>query len=196
MRCRRVVSIAGAAALGLFLCLEVTDLAAAEVAGVEVPEQVALEGGGGKLVLNGAGVRKKFVVKVYVGALYLPEKSGDVDRILGGAGGRRVVMHFLHKEVEAEKLIEGWNKGFAANLAKDELKAMEERIALFNGLFRTVYSGDVYHLDLVPGKGTEVRLNGKMLGTIPGEDFYRALLKVWLGEKPGDKGLKKALLGK
>jgi len=196
MALRRAVSVVGVVALGFLLCLEVTDLAAAEVAGVKLPEQVVLEGGGGKLVLNGAGVRKKFVVKVYVGALYLPEKSGNVEKILGGPGGRRVVMHFLHKEVGAEKLVEGWNKGFAANLAKGELKAMEERIGLFNGLFRTAYSGDVYHLDLVPGKGTEVRLNGNVLGTIPGEDFYRALLKVWLGEKPGDKGLKKALLGK
>jgi hypothetical protein len=37
---------------------------------------------------------------------------------------------------------------------------------------------------------------GEVLGTVQGEDFYRALLKVWLGDKPADKGLKKAWLGK
>ncbi len=196
MELRRAVSVVGAVVLGLLLCLEARDLAAAEVAGVNLPEQVVLEAGGGNLVLNGAGVRKKFVVKVYVGALYLPEKSGDVDRILGGPGGRRVIMHFLYKEVEAGKLVEGWNEGFAANLTDSELKAVEERLGRFNGLFRTVHSGDVYQLDMVPGTGTEVRLNGEVMGTVPGEDFYRALLKVWLGGKPADKGLKKAWLGK
>ena len=105
-------------------------------------------------------------------------------------------MHFLYKEVGAEKLVKGWNEGFAANLAPGEYKAVEERLGHFNGLFETVHSGDVYQLDMVPGTGTEIRLNGNVLGTVPGEDFSRALLKVWLGDKPADKGLKKALLGK
>jgi hypothetical protein len=39
-------------------------------------------------------------------------------------------------------------------------------------------------------------LNGESRGgPIAGEDFYRALLRIWLGEDPVSKDLKKALLG-
>lgn len=50
-------------------------------------------------------------------------------------------------------------------------------------------------LDFVPGSGTRVVVNGDTRGTIPGEDFNRALLRIWLGENPADAGLKKAMLG-
>jgi hypothetical protein len=169
---------------------------AATVAGVSVPDQVTLEESGEKLVLNGAGVRKKFIIKVYVGALYLPAKETTVEGIVNGPGSRRVTMHFLYKEVEAKKLVAAWNDGFAGNLTGAEQKALAERLAAFNSLFVTVKSGDAYALDMVAGKGTTVRLNGAEVGRIAGDDFSRALLKVWLGDKPADKGLKKAWLGK
>jgi len=196
MKQKRNFLAAAAVVLGLLLSLQAQGAAAAQVAGVDLPDEVVLEASGENLVLNGAGVRKKFIVKVYVGALYLPARTGNVGEIVDGPGGRRVIMHFLHKEVGVDKLVKGWNDGFAANLTAGEFKAVEDRIGSFNGLFRTVHSGDVYQLDLVSGKGTEVRLNGESLGSVPGDDFSRALLKVWFGEKPGDKGLKKALLGK
>ena len=38
--------------------------------------------------------------------------------------------------------------------------------------------------------------NGNAAGTaIPGEDFYRALLRIWLGTKVTDEKLRDALLG-
>ena len=48
----------------------------------------------------------------------------------------------------------------------------------------------------MPGSGTQVSLNGERRGSpIAGEDFYRAILKIWLGEVAVDNSLKKALLG-
>jgi hypothetical protein len=48
----------------------------------------------------------------------------------------------------------------------------------------------------VPAAGTQLTVDGKPSGApIPGEDFYRALLKIWLGEHPVQDDLKKALLG-
>ena len=44
--------------------------------------------------------------------------------------------------------------------------------------------------------GTQVVIDGKAAGKlIPGEDFYRGLLRIWLGDKPVQDDLKKALLG-
>ena len=43
--------------------------------------------------------------------------------------------------------------------------------------------------------GIVIALNGDAKGKVASGNFARALLKVWLGEKPADASLKKALLG-
>lgn len=53
----------------------------------------------------------------------------------------------------------------------------------------------VYVLDFLPGTGTRVVVNREAKGTIPGDEFSRALLRIWLGESPADASLKKAMLG-
>lgn len=166
---------------------------AREIAGVVLPETVTLENQA--LVLNGAGIRKKFFVKVYVGGLYLMQKKSTVEQVMADQGTKRIVMHFLYKEVSADKLINGWNEGFTANTSPDDLKMLQERISQFNGCFTSVRRGDVVRLDYIPEQGTRVWINGTLKGEIPGEDFSRALLMIWLGEKPADAGLKDAMLG-
>ena len=62
-------------------------------------------------------------------------------------------------------------------------------------MFTTVHAGDVILLDYIPGKGTIVNIRGEQQGVIEGEDFYSALLDVWLGDEPADDDLKEAMLG-
>ena len=69
------------------------------------------------------------------------------------------------------------------------------RVSSFNALFTDAVEGDEFTLDFTPGAGTRVTRNGKLLGTIEGDDFNRALLAIWLGERPADRRLKKAMLG-
>jgi hypothetical protein len=161
---------------------------------VNLDDTAQLVAGGPKLVLNGAGVRKKFFVKVYVGALYLPNKATTVAAVLNETGPKRVLMHFLYKKVEREKLTDGWKEGFENN-SKTEMAQLRARLDDFNKLFTDVKKGDVILLDYLPGSGTRVTINGQEKGTIAGEDFNRALLKVWLGPEPADSGLKQAMLG-
>ena len=179
--------------LAILLMVSVQSAASREVAGVLLPESVISESK--SLVLNGAGIRKKFFIKVYVGALYLPAKRTTVKEILTDPGAKRIVMSFLHKEVSAKKLVDAWNEGFAANSSAKEMKILQDRIHTFNGLFSTVHKGDVIRLDYLPGEGTQVRLNGTLKGSVPGQDFYQALLKIWLGNKPADSKLKEDMLG-
>jgi hypothetical protein len=195
MRWIRVFFVSATAA-AFFTVLPAGETDAAEVAGVSLAETVQVGDEGQALVLNGAGVRKKVVVKVYVGALYLLQKMSDPERILDDRGPKRMVLHFLYKEVGAEKLADGWTEGFRKNQRDAELEQLQERLRQFNALFPAVRRGDRIEIDLLPGKGTAVRVNGKEAGRVVGEDFSRALLKVWLGPKPADKGLKKGLLGK
>src|SRR5688500_14740701 len=85
---------------------------AATVAGVKVDDSITVNNQ--KLVLNGAALRKKFVVKVYVGSLYLPPKQTSAASILAADAPRRQVMHFLY-DVDKEKMVEAWTEGLRDN---------------------------------------------------------------------------------
>ncbi|MDX1528135.1 MAG: chalcone isomerase family protein [Gammaproteobacteria bacterium] len=168
---------------------------AVEVAGVQFEESVQLADGQPELVLNGAGIRTKFFVKVYAAGLYLTQTSGSTEAVLALPGPKRVRMHFIHSEVEADKIRSGWTDGYRANHSDAEFEALKDRVQQFNDLFPTLKAGDVVDVDYIPGSGTAVRLNGETQGIIPGEDFYPATLKIWLGDKPAHSGLKQAMLG-
>jgi hypothetical protein len=178
--------------IGLLVLIISVSVQAREVAGVELPEQAKV--GGESLVLNGAGIRKKFFVKVYVGALYLPGKTADANKAITMPGARRVTMDFIYDEVEVEKLINGWEEGFASNENGQSLGKLRSRLDRFNSFFETMKAGDQVIFDYVPGTGVEVMVKGGSKGTIEGEDFMQALLRVWLGSKPADKGLKSGML--
>ncbi len=165
----------------------------AEIEGVNVPDSVVVSGK--PLQLNGAGVRTKFFFDIYVGALYLPEKTGSADEAIEMNGPRQVSMTFLYKKVLREKLVSAWDEGFRLNLSEGEVAALKERLDQFNALFETVHAGDIYLINFNADGSTSVLLNGKEAGRIAGSDFQQALLTVWLGERPADTGLKSAMLG-
>ena len=169
---------------------------AVQVAGVNVADKAAVAGWP-ELVLNGAGIRKKFVVQVYVGALYTAAKTTDANAVINDSKARRMQMHLL-RDLSADQLITALNEGLTANHTKDELAKLDAQITEFNTIMKSVGSakkGDTIAIDFVPGTGTRVAVNGQDKGTVKGDDFSRALLKVWLGPKPVDAGLKKSILG-
>jgi len=167
----------------------------AELAGVFVDDQITAENGE-TLILNGIGLREKFWVDVYVGSLYLPKKTKNVTDILSSQKAWRIQMDFVYKEVDREKLVTAWREGFHMNQNKDVIASLGERMDQFYGYFdQNAVAKDQFILDYIPGKGTTVTKNKKVLGTIPGEDFENALLEIWLGNFPADDGLKRGLLG-
>ena len=181
------------------ICLLLTMLlfgplvSAREIAGVTIPDTAQLSPDGTTLVLNGAGVRRKFFFKIYVAGLYLPSRQTSSVAIGKLPGPKRVRMHFLYKEVDREKLITGWEEGFANNLDSDSLAQLRSRLTQFNQLMSNMRQGDLIDLDFLPEEGTQVWFNGELQGRIEGADFYAALLQVWLGENPADSDLKSAL---
>lgn len=178
-------------------CLSLNCVLAAEVEGVKLPDTVRLSDGGPELVLNGAGVRTRVFFKVYVGALYLQRKAAAAPAVLADAGAKRVAMHLL-RDLSAEQLFTALNEGLRNNHAQDELAKLDPQVMQLEGIFKAVKAaknGDVILLDYVPGAGTRVTVNAEVKGVIPGEEFSRALLRVWLGDQPADAALKKAMLG-
>ncbi len=168
---------------------------AAELSGVFIMDEINTDTGE-TLVLNGFGLREKFWVDVYVGSLYLPAKSSDIGEILSKPGPLRIQLDFVYKEVAQEKLLESWREGFEKNQSQASLQMLEARIAQFYRLFdSSAVARDQYGFDYQPGIGTRVSKNQQELGVIAGEDFRNALLEIWLGNQPADKGLKKGMLG-
>ena len=183
------------AALFFSLLLITGPANATRFADTDIPDSIRLPGTDSELMLNGGGIREKLFMDIYIGALYLPDKATDARSILSDTGPASVRMHFLYKEVSREKIIGGWHDGLSANLPAAEYKALQPRLEQFNSLFRSVRRGDVISIDYNPDTGTEVRINDELRGVTPGNDFFRALLKIWLGEKPVSKSLKQGMLG-
>ena len=180
----------------LATCFFVLTLSASalEIKGVKVHETAQV--GGSALVLNGAGIRTKMVFKVYVAALYLTQKQTDANALISDTGNKRISMHFL-RELDAETLLKGMNEGFTDNNNAAEMSAIEPQMKQFRDMMtsaKEVKKGDLIVLDFMSA-GTQVNINGKTLGTVEGEAFNKALLRVWLGTKPVDASLKKAMLG-
>ena len=179
--------------IGLFLSFSIQ---AETIADIEISNTVSHSEQSTKLILNGAGIRTKFIFNIYVGSLYLEKKQSTANDIYKAKGEKRISMHFLYDEVSKEKLINGWNDGFENNHSSEELVKLKDRITQFNNNFVTVKKGDVVNLNFIPTTGTRIVINGKSMGLIKGDDFFTAVLKIWLGEEPADSDLKTAMLGK
>jgi Chalcone isomerase-like len=172
--------------------------AAAEVAGVKLDDRVRIAPNAPELVLNGAGVRTRFFVKVYAAGLYLTEKKTTAPEVLAVGGPRRFAMVML-RDVTAAQLTDALNDGFKANNSPADQERHKAQLAELTAIMNALggaKKGEVVALDYLPEAGTRVQLNGEAKGKpIPDEGFYRALLRVWLGENPVDADLKKGLLG-
>lgn len=179
----------------LVTLLGVVSVDAREVAGVHIDEAAALRGVPEALQLNGTGIRTKLFFKIYVAALYVTEKSNNADSLLASTSAKRMLMYMLYDEVEKEKLTKGWIEGFDKNLGAADYIAMKPRLMRFNDMFSTLHKNDIVQIDYVPGIGTRVTIRGEEKGVIEGEDFYRAVLSVWIGKEPAMEDMKEGLLG-
>ena len=170
----------------------VTTASAATVAGTKIEDTTTV--GSQKLVLNGAALRKKFVVKVYVGALYLTSKQSNAAAIIAADAPRRQVMHFLY-DVDKAKMVEAWTEGLAHNTpnASAEVKTAFKTLSTW---MEDMKEGQRIVLTYAPGTGTTVEVNGKNKGTLGGKAVADAILNTWVGPKPGPGAdFKKGILG-
>lgn len=174
------------------LALAAVSASAATVAGVKIEDTTSVAGQ--NLVLNGAALRKKFVVKVYVGALYLPSKQANAAAVLAADAPRRQVMHFLY-DVDKGKMAEAWEEGLEDNTpnASAEVKTAFKTLSTW---MEDMKEGQRIVLTYAPGTGTTVEVNGKNKGTLGGKAVADAILNTWIGPKPGPGGdFKKGVLG-
>jgi len=154
--------------------------------------------GGSNLVLNGAGIRYKFVIKVYTAGLYLGAKATTPEAVLAMPGAKRMEVAML-RDIDANELGRLFTRGMQDNAPKEEFSKLIPgtiRLADIFSAKKKLFAGDHFWVDYVPGQGTTVLVNGKAQGEpIKEPEFYSALLRIWLGPSPADSQLKDALLG-
>lgn len=177
--------------ISFFVLTLVLKLDAGSLAGVTLPDTVQV--GGKTLMLNGLGLRTKFMVKVYVAGLYLDQKSSDADATMKANAPKQVVMKFLHSASKSQ-MTDAFDEGFSNN-SPDATKTMKADIDRLLGALEPVKPGDEMVFTYVPGTGTTFALNGTQKLTISNPAFAPVLFSVWLGPKPPNADLKKGLLG-
>ena len=189
-----IYRLRASSAILVFAILFSASIGARQFDDVEILDTITLDGTSVPLQLNGLGYRTKFIFNIYIGALYTESKVISRDAVQALKGPKRVLMHMVYDEVSHEKMASAWREGFEENNNDEKFKRLESRLNTFISYFPTLKKGDVVLLDYVPGSGTIISLNGKANPVIEGDDFYSALLDVWLGEEPADEGLKDAML--
>ena len=189
-----IVSLPAIAAMALLLgAARARAAVSPECDGVSFPQSIQVRGQ--TLTLNGLGLRKAtiFGIKVYVGALYLPRPTADPTAILTAREPAEMELRFVF-HVSAGQLRGAWKEGFEKS-AGSQLPRLRSRIALLDSWMSAVSPGQRMTFVRIPGAGIEYSLDGKIRGTIPGDDFAAAFLAIWLGASPPNPQLRAGLLG-
>lgn len=167
------------------------------VADVNMPDVVPATAERPELRLNGASLRELYLlVETYVGGLYLEEPSTDPQAILNSETHKRMVFHVMLKRVGARRIANALQDALVVNITEEEHRNLEKQLgqmmSYFNG---KMHAGEQAYFDYIPGKGTRVTINNEVKGIIPGKDYFRALLSIWIGDNPVGRDFKDDILG-
>lgn len=163
---------------------------AVEVAGVDLAPQIQVAGE--TLHLNGYGIRRKFFFKIYVGSLYTAHKVNSTEQALAAKGGKLIRMNFLYHKVAKQKIVDAFAEGFAKNSPSfSSSKEAKTFLGWFDSDFVRKDQVDL----LMAGDGTvSASQNGRPLGSLTSPALARAVLLIYLGDKPADEDMKQGML--
>ncbi len=166
------------------------------VSGLVFERRVQLAGS--ELLLNGTGLRAVAWFKAYAAALYLSARASTAEQAVGTPGPKRLQLRF-YRDLPAAEFVKALNVGLPRNsepALAPQLAERQAQLAARIAALDTLHETDTIDLDFDPARGLLFKLNGKLRGEpIPGEDFYSALLRVFIGDHPSDTKLKVGLLG-
>ena len=168
---------------------------AKRVAGIDVPE--SFESDGVSLVLNGAGIRSKYLLDVYVGGLYLKKTSTDATAILGADERMAIKMWIVTGLISNERMQESIEEGFQKSTRENTAPIREKIDALIGVFDEEINKEDAFELVYLPGQGLKIYKNGAYRAMVEcGLPFKRALFGIWLSDRPVQTGLKRGMLGR
>jgi len=181
----------------LVLLVALGSAQAAELEGVKLEDKIQVDGQ--VLELNGMGIRTRMFFKVYVAGLYLPRKVSDAQRAIEVSGAKRIVLVMM-RDATADQFCESIQDGMERNNPPADIERVRAQTEALFAKIRAVgeaRAGMRIVLDYAPSaSATTLFVDGAPQGApMPGEAFFQALLRIWLGERPGQPDLKRALLG-
>jgi hypothetical protein len=147
---------------------------------VDVPETMKINGE--TLVLNGVGIRQKFLLDIYVGALYLTEKSSDAAKIMDSKSSKCITLHML-QNVSEGTFVGNVDNGIAKNISEKELAALQHEIDTFNTFFADAKKGGLVMFTFLDDGTTKLFINKQEMGSLKSKTFQQAL-KVKPFSKP------------
>ncbi len=168
---------------------------AGEVKGVDIPEKVAACDC--TLVLNGTATRTVWGFGVYVVGLYLTEPNQSGKSIMRHDRDEKRLHITMLRGVTGKRFASTIEKNIDSNFSAKEKKRFSSEFDAFLDCFGSgsaLRKSSVVNIDFLPGRGTQVSLDGNDFEMIPGDDFYHALLRLWIG-KPLQTSVKHGLLG-
>jgi len=166
---------------------------AMDTAGITMPP--SMQAGETQLLLNGAGVRTKWFMGLYVGGLYLNKRGHNPERIITANEPMAIRLHIISSLITSEKMEKATREGFE-NATGGDIAAIKTQIEQFISVFRQkINENDTYDLIYLPGKGVEVSKNQERNCLVEGFAFKEALFGIWLCDRPAQKSLKEAMLG-
>ncbi|MEW6614299.1 MAG: chalcone isomerase family protein [Thermodesulfobacteriota bacterium] len=166
---------------------------AIEIDGIKIPD--SLMAGKTSLILNGAGVRTKFLIKLYIGGLYLMQKGNDSKKIIEADEPMAIRLHIISSLITSKKMEEATREGFF-RVTRGNIVPIKPEIEKFISVFKdSINENDIYDLIYEPGRGVEVYKNHKKQSLISGIIFKKALFGIWLSDNPAQKSLKREMLG-
>ena len=191
--CAAVATVCCAAALGVAQM----PVYAQDAAGL-APQQT----GNANLVLNGTGARRGVTNYLYTAKLYLEHKTSDPQAVLRNSGTTQFRLVVLH-DTSAAQMADLLSQGLVANASEDDLVALVSEIFDVGVLLSEqgkLLAGDSFEIDAHPATGTTVRFRSRAHAVPVSQTFanprmFKAMMGIWLGERPADFALKQALLG-
>ena len=196
-----VFNASAIACLVLLLSLGATPASAVDLPGATY--QPVASTGGTALRLNGAGIRRAGGSDLYAAGLYLDKPLLTLDAVLQSRAPKQLRVVIL-KDASASDFAGLLIAGLVANSSDAELVSLTPALFGIGELFgqqQKLMAGDVFQIDWAEASGTTLSIikkgiaaaNGARSFAEPG--VFSAMLRVWLGDKPADAGLKRALLG-
>ncbi len=130
-----------------------------------------------------------YFFKVYDGALYYPQGK---NKLLLGIEPLKLELVYL-RDIERDDLVKP-SIDYLEKHSSVSYEGLKERLDLLNAHYQAVKEGDRYSLEFAPGKGTTLSFNGEAKVTIPGDDFAREYLGIWLSKNSEAKSFRTNLL--
>jgi len=182
--------------LALLTSVSLAAHADVEIDGVKYASAFKLDGK--SLQLNGAATKtNKIGIRNFSVAVYAGEKGRSASALLAAPGPKRIAYKFL-RPVMADGM-RFLTRGVEANLARaDFVKALGgvARLGAILGGHPTFAEGDSFTIDYQPGLGTFLAINGQRdAEPIKEPEFFKAMLLIWVGDKPVDPKMKAGILG-